>query len=83
MAARRLGLKTVPVILLDIGAEQAQLLGLALNKVSGTWDEELRARPLKDLDATPDVNASLSGFGDDEVKNLLKSLETRENRDRR
>ena len=82
VAARRLGLTTVPVTWLDISVEQARLLGLALNKISGSWDDALLARLLADLQATPDLDLSLSGFGDDEVKELLRSLEVRERRER-
>src|SRR6185503_21074978 len=53
LAARRLGYKTVPVTFLDISLEQARLLNLALNKVSGEWDNELLARMLADLNAVP------------------------------
>jgi DNA modification methylase len=81
VAARRLGLTTIPVTWLDVTVEQARLLGLALNKISGTWDEALLARLLADLQATPDVDLSLSGFGEDEVKDLLRSLEVREKRE--
>src|SRR5436190_2705192 len=41
VAARRLGYETVPVTWLDITADEARLLGLALNRISGTWDEQL------------------------------------------
>jgi DNA modification methylase len=81
VAARRLGLATVPVRWLDISVEQARLLGLALNKISGSWDDALLARLLADLQATPDLDLTLSGFGEDEVKDLLRSLETREKRE--
>src|ERR1044071_5921842 len=33
LGARKLGLKTVPTIFLDVGLEQAHLLNLALNKI--------------------------------------------------
>ncbi len=82
MAARRLGLATVPVIWLDLSAEQARLLGVTLNRISGTWDEALLARLLADLQAAPDVDLSLSGFGEDEIRDLLRSLEVREKRER-
>lgn len=82
VAARRLGLTSVPVIYVDLTAEQARLLGLALNRISGSWDEALLARLLADLQATPDLDLTLSGFGEDEVKELLRSLETRERRER-
>jgi DNA modification methylase len=81
VAARRLGLATVPVTWLDVTVEQARLLGLALNKISGTWDEQLLARLLADLEAVPDVDLTLSGFGEDEVRDLLRSLEVREKRE--
>ncbi len=82
LAARRLGLTSVPVIWLDLGPEQARLLGLALNKISGSWDDAFLARLLADLQATPDLDLTLSGFGEDEVKELLRSLEVREKRER-
>ena len=82
VAARRLGLETVPVIFVDLSVEQAKLLNLALNKISGDWDQELLARLLADLQAAPDVDVTLSGFGEDEVANLQKSLDAREKRDR-
>ena len=81
VAARRLGLTTVPVTYLDLSIEQARLLNLALNKISGTWDDQLLARLLADLQTSPNVDLSLSGFGEDEIKDLLRSLETREKRE--
>jgi len=82
VAARRLGLETVPVVWLDIGAEQARLLGLALNRISGEWDQELLARLLADLQREDDIDLSLSGFSEDELKDLLRSLDARERRER-
>jgi DNA modification methylase len=82
VAARRLGLTTVPVIWLDLPVEQARLLGLALNKISGSWDEQLLARLLAELQAGTGVDLSLSGFDEDEVQALLRSLDARERRER-
>jgi DNA modification methylase len=82
VAARRLGLETVPVIYVDLSPEQAKLLNLALNKISGDWDQELLARLLADLQATPDVDVTLSGFAEDEVAKLLKTLDARDRRER-
>jgi len=81
LAARRLGLATVPVTWLDLSIEQAHLLNLALNRISGSWDDALLARLLADLQSSPDIDLSLSGFGEDEIKDLLRSLETREKRE--
>jgi len=82
LAARRLGIKEVPVIYVDLTPEKARLLNVALNKISGDWDKELLARLLADLQTQPDVDLSLSGFDDDEIKKLLKNIDAREKRDR-
>jgi DNA modification methylase len=80
VAARRLGLATVPVTYLDLSIEQSRLLNLALNRISGSWDDQLLARLLADLQTS--VNVTLSGFGEDEIHDLLRSLETRDKRER-
>lgn len=82
LAARKLGLKTVPVIFVDLPPEKAHLLNLALNRISGTWDQELLARLLLDLQDIPAVDLTLSGFTEDELAKLLKSLDAREKRQR-
>jgi DNA modification methylase len=82
LAARRLGWKTVPVIFLDITEEQAKLLNLALNRISGDWDQDLLARLLADRQQAPDVDLSLSGFEPVEITALLKHLESQDKRDR-
>jgi ParB-like chromosome segregation protein Spo0J len=82
VAARRLGVKSVPVILLDVSQEQARLLNLALNKISGDWDQDLLARLLADLEQSPDLDLTLSGFEPVEITSLLKHLEGKDKRDR-
>ena len=82
LAARKAGLDTAPVVYLDIGADEAHLLGMALNAIHGEWDEVLLSRLLADLDATPDADLSLTGFAEDEIRTLLRSLDAREKRAR-
>ncbi|MFZ2036963.1 MAG: site-specific DNA-methyltransferase [Dehalococcoidales bacterium] len=82
LAARKLGYKIVPVVLVDLTPDQAHLLNIALNKISGSFDQELLARLLKELQEVPNIDLSLSGFEDDELKKLLKSLDTREKKER-
>ncbi len=82
LAARRLGYKTVPVIFLDLTLEQARVLNLGLNRISGDWDQELLARLLVDLGTMPDLDLSLTGFEEDELAKLLKSLDLRDKKDR-
>src|SRR5262245_51278781 len=75
LAARKLGMKTIPAIFVDLPLEQARLLNLALNKISGNWDEELLARMVTELTEIEAVDLALSGFDDDELEALLKSLD--------
>jgi DNA modification methylase len=82
LAGRKLGLKTVPVIYLDITKDKAQVLNVALNKISGDFDQELLARLLADLAQDPELDLTLSGFEEKEIGQLLKSLDAREKRDR-
>jgi len=82
LAARRLGLKEVPVVLVDLDQEQARVLNLALNRISGSWDQELLSRLLAELKDVPDVDLSLTGFSEDELQKHLKSLDSRERRER-
>lgn len=82
VAARKLGLETVPVIFLDLPPEQARVLALALNKISGDWDQELLARLLAELEEVPEVDLTISGFDEGEISRLVKSLDAREKRER-
>lgn len=82
VAARKLGLETVPVIFLDLPPEQGRVLGLALNKISGDWDQELLARLLAELEEVPEVDLTISGFDEGEISRLVKSLDAREKRER-
>jgi ParB/RepB/Spo0J family partition protein len=63
LAARKLGMKTVPVVFLDISVEQARLLSLALNRISGDWDRDLLARLLADLQTAPEFLLYVCGLG--------------------
>jgi hypothetical protein len=60
VAARKLGLRAVPVIFLDLTEEKATLLNIALNKISGEFDEELRGQLLVGLADSSDLDLSLS-----------------------
>ena len=82
VAARRAGLTTVPVILLDLPVEDARLLNVALNQIGGEWDADLLARLLIDLHVTADRDLTLSGFADDALADLLTRFDQRERRAR-
>ncbi len=79
--AIRLGLPTVPVIFIEASEERARTIGIALNRISGEFDEAMLARRLAELDAEADIDATLTGFGQDDIKALLRSVEAREKRE--
>ena len=76
-SAIRNGFVEVPVVFVDVTDEQADVLSLALNRIHGEWDNKLLARMLADLQNLPEVDISLTGFDDDEIKKQLRSLEAR------
>ena len=80
-AARRLGYKTVPVTYLDLTQDQARVLNLGLNKISGDWDQELLARLLGDLKPIEEIDLALAGFSEEELAKLLKSLDVRDKKE--
>jgi len=82
LAARRLRMKQAPVIYLDLSQEQARLLNVALNKISGEWDQELLGRMLADLATVDDLDLTLTGFDEDELAKLMKSLDVREKQEK-
>jgi len=73
LAATRLKLDEVPVIVLDwLTDTQAKALLLADNKLAENagWDEELLAQAMRELDEA-DFDLALTGFDDDEINALL------------
>lgn len=76
-AAQELGLKTVPVVVLDhLSDRQRQAYILADNQLAlnAGWDTDLLRGELQDL-AEQDFDLSLIGFSDDELADLLPDIE--------
>lgn len=76
-ATTRLGLKEVPVIILDhLTDAQARLLVLADNKIAmnAGWDEEMLAEELMALEDLG-LSLDLTGFSDDELDEYLGNVE--------
>ena len=74
-AAIELGLKEIPVVYLDITENDAKLLNVALNKISGDWDEDKLTELLAELKFFDDVDELLTGFDEDELDQLIADLE--------
>ena len=75
-AALELGLKEIPVVFLDITENDAKLLNVALNKISGDWDEDKLTELLAELKFFDDVDELLTGFDEDELDNLIADLDS-------
>ncbi len=76
LAARKLGMDTVPVVVLDhLSPMQRRALVIADNKLAlnAGWDEELLALELKELDDAG-FDLELTGFSSEEVDLLLDEL---------
>ena len=76
LAAQKLGLQQVPVIVLDhLSEAQRRALVLADNRIAENagWDEELLALELTDLESD-EFDLSLLGFNADELEELLNAV---------
>jgi len=76
-ASRKLGLESVPVVVLDhLTPTQRRAYILADNQLTlqGGWNEELLASELADLSAAG-FDLALTGFSDDELAGLLSDIE--------
>lgn len=63
------------VSVVDLDDQQERLLNIALNKVSGRWDEGALAWLLEDLQESG-ADLELSGFDQDELEELLAHLDS-------
>lgn len=60
---------TVSVV--DLSPEKERALNLALNRISGAWDEAKLAAVLEELIALPDFELGLTGFDLDEARQMI------------
>lgn len=69
-----LGHNTVDVIVVELDETREKALNIALNKISGEWDNDKLALLIADLDSS-DFDAELTGFDDAEIAQLIGSLD--------
>lgn len=69
-AAKILGIDRVPVVYVDVSEDQAKILNLALNRISGEWDKEKLKNLLAELSSLS-LDLGLTGFTSEEVSTLL------------
>jgi len=69
-AAKKLKLTEVPVTYVDMNAEKEQLLNIALNEISGEWDDDKLLELLKELEERG-VDLTLTGFDEPILDEIL------------
>ena len=67
-----LGYTEESCVVVNLDDEQEKALNVALNKISGEWDEKKLALLISDLQAA-DFDVSLTGFAPAEIDNLFKN----------
>ena len=68
---RHLGNTEVDCVVVDIDEQKEKALNIALNKISGAWDDALLTNLLKDLSGSG-FDIGLTGFDGDEIDKLFK-----------
>lgn len=69
-----LGYEEADVIVVDMDKTNEKALNIALNKITGEWDERALKELLIDLDGL-DFDVKLTGYGDDELADLFRKVE--------
>lgn len=65
------GVTAVDVSVVDLPIEREKALNIALNKISGGWDQAKLAALLNELTAIPDLDVTLTGFDLPDVHGLI------------
>ena len=68
-----LGYTEVPCAVVDVDKTREKALNIALNKITGAWDEEMLADLLKDL-GDEDFNLEFTGFEAPEIEQLFSNI---------
>ena len=67
------GADEVDCVVVDLPLEREKALNIALNNsaVAGDWDPDLLTPLLEELEALPTVDATLTGFSEEELRDLV------------
>lgn len=72
-----LNYETAKCVIVDLPKEDEKALNIALNKITGQWDEALLADLLLDLQES-DFNLDLTGFEPPEIDDILSNVHDKE-----
>ncbi|MFA5118800.1 MAG: DNA modification methylase [Candidatus Omnitrophota bacterium] len=75
------GVTEVEVSIVDLSLEMEKALNIALNKISGAWDEEKLSTLLSEMQKIPDFEVGLTGFEPKEISELLDEFATPQEED--
>ncbi|RRG07460.1 MAG: DNA modification methylase [Lactobacillus sp.] len=75
--ATELGYTEVPCAVVDVDKTREKALNIALNKITGAWDEEMLAALLKDIEASG-LDAMVTGFEPPEMEQLFNKVAAKE-----
>lgn len=70
---KELGYTEVECVVVDLDKTKEKALNLALNKISGEWDNDKLEELLAELKAT-DIDMDLTGFDFDEIDDILQDI---------
>jgi DNA modification methylase len=70
---KELGYNEVECVIVDLNKNKEKALNIALNKISGDWDNNKLEELLAELKET-DIDLDITGFSFDEVDNILKDI---------
>lgn len=70
---KELGYNEVECVVVDLNKNKEKALNIALNKISGDWDNSKLEELLAELKET-DIDLDITGFYFDEVDNILKDI---------
>jgi len=76
-AAKRMGMKQVPVHYVELDENKENLLNIALNEISGEWDDQKLFQLMSEL-KEKDVDLTLTGFDEPFIDEILAADNQRE-----
>ena len=75
--AADLGMTEVPCAVVDVDKTREKALNIALNKITGAWDENMLADLLKDIEES-DFDLGKTGFDPPEIDELFNQVHNRD-----
>lgn len=75
--AMAMGFKEVPCAVVDIDKTREKALNIALNKITGAWDDNLLADLLKDIQDS-DFDLGFTGFDPPEIETLFNKVHSKD-----